>query len=102
MDYLYANRILTDYQHGFRQRRSCESQLIETVRNIADSLDHSGQVDAILLDFSKALDKVDHATLLSKMHAIQGVTPCLVHVVLSRLHPTSRRQRQHIPFTSCS
>ena len=70
MDYLDTNRILTDYQHGFRQRRSCESQLIETVRDIADSLDRSGQIDAVLLDFSKALDKVNHATLLSKMHAI--------------------------------
>ena len=48
MDYLDANRILTDYQHGFRQRRSCESQLIETVRDIADSLEHSGQIDAVL------------------------------------------------------
>ena len=70
MDYLDANRILTDYQHGFRRRRSCESQLIETMHDLADSLGGSGQIDAVLLDFSKAFDKVDYVTRLSKMHAI--------------------------------
>ena len=68
MDFLDANNILTDFQHGFRQRRSCESQLIETVQDIADNLDKSSQIDAVLLDFSKAFDKVDHSTLLSKMY----------------------------------
>ena len=62
IDYLDANRILTDYQHGVRQRRSCESQLIETVRDIADSLDQSSQEDAVLVNFSKAFDKIDNAT----------------------------------------
>ena len=70
MDYLDANKILTDFQHGFRQRRSCESQLIETVTDLANTLDQSSQVDAILLVFSKAFDKVDHTTLLRKMHSI--------------------------------
>ena len=69
MDYLDANRILNDYQHGFRQRRSCKSQLIETVRDIADSLDQSSQEDAVLVNFSKAFDKIDNATRFYRKRA---------------------------------
>ena len=68
MNHLDSNDILSDHQHGFRQRRSCESQLINTLRDFFNCLDMSSQVDAILLDFSKAFDKVDHSKLLLKMH----------------------------------
>ena len=46
------NQILTDCQHGFRKRRSCETQLIMTVDDLARGLNEKQQVDAILLDFS--------------------------------------------------
>ena len=67
INFLDDNDILSDFQHGFRQRRSCETQLINTLRDFSNCLDKSSQVDAILLDFSKAFDKVDHSTLLLKM-----------------------------------
>ena len=73
MDFLDANSILSDFQHGFRHGRSCESQLITTLRDFSNCLNQSSQVDAILLDFSKAFDKVDHQILLSKMEDI-GIT----------------------------
>jgi len=60
-------RILTDSQHGFCKRRSCETQLILTVDDLSRSLDNSEQVDTILLDFSKAFDKVPHRHLLYKL-----------------------------------
>ena len=40
-------------QHGFRKRRSCISQLINTLDDSANCLKNHQQVDAILLDFSK-------------------------------------------------
>ena len=61
------NQILTDCQHGFRKRRSCETQLIMTVDDLARGLNEKEQVDAILLDFSKAFDKVPHQRLLLKL-----------------------------------
>lgn len=61
------NQILTDCQHGFRKRRSCETQLIMTVDDLARGLNEKQQVDAILLDFSKAFDKVPHQRLLLKL-----------------------------------
>jgi hypothetical protein len=52
--------ILTDKQHGFRIRRSCETQLATTIQKIAQNLTSKGQVDVILLDFAKTFDKVPH------------------------------------------
>ncbi|MCG7868954.1 MAG: reverse transcriptase family protein, partial [Candidatus Thiodiazotropha taylori] len=68
MKYLDSHHILCDQQHGFRKRRSCETQLITTVHDLASGLDKRKQIDAILLDFSKAFDKVAHQRLAIKLH----------------------------------
>jgi hypothetical protein len=52
--------ILTDKQHEFRIRRSCETQLATTIQRIAQNLTSKGQVNVILLDFAKTFDKVPH------------------------------------------
>ena len=68
MGHFETNRILCDNQHGFRKRRSCETQLITTIHGIASKLRNGKiQVDVILLDFSKAFDKVPHLRLLHKL-----------------------------------
>ena len=67
MNFFEDNQILCDQQHGFRKHRSCESQLLTTVQDLASGLDNSQQIDAILLDFSKAFDKVPHQRLLIKL-----------------------------------
>ena len=67
MDHLDKNNILNKIQHGFRQKRSCETQLITTINDISNCLNKRGQIDSILLDFSKAFDKVDHLGLINKM-----------------------------------
>ena len=59
--------ILCYSQHGFRKRRSCETQLIETIDDVARHLSDGNQVDVILLDFEKAFDKVTHSRLLYKL-----------------------------------
>ena len=68
MQHFEDNNILTDAQHGFRQRRSCESQLILTVHDLAQGLEDQQQLDVILLDFSMAFDKVPHRRLLHKLN----------------------------------
>ena len=68
MDFLDSKNFLSSVQHGFRQKRSCETQLLTTLRDFSQTLNTSGQTDAILLDFSKAFDKVDHKLLLSKIN----------------------------------
>ena len=68
MKFLESNKILSDHQHGFRKRRSCETQLLITMHDLAAGLDRRQQIDAILLDFSKAFDKVPHQRLAAKLH----------------------------------
>jgi hypothetical protein len=57
----------TQAQHGFRGGHSCESQLTGFIQEISDLVDNHGEVDAILLDFSKAFDKVSHGILVQKL-----------------------------------
>ena len=58
--HLNGNDILYGLQHGFREKRSCETELIEPVEELGRKLSHGHQVDLVLLDFSKAFDKVNH------------------------------------------
>ena len=73
MGYFDENNILVDHQHGFRSRRSCETQLILTYQDLAQTTDKRGQVDMLVLDFAKAFDTVPHQRLLKKL-AAYGVT----------------------------
>ena len=77
--------ILCDNPHGFRARRSCEIQLITTLQSIASQL-RSGkdQVNFILLDFSKAFDKIPHRRLLHKRD-FYGVRDDTLHWIQSFL-----------------
>ena len=74
MKYLRTNNILLDVQHGFKKSRSCETPLITLVNDIVKSLNDEGQLDAALLDFSKAFDKVNHRDLCLKVenYGIRG------------------------------
>ena len=53
---------------GSGEKRSCESQLILTLQDLDSALEENEQIDAILLDFSKAFDKVSHQRLAIKLH----------------------------------
>ena len=68
--------ILYDLQHGFRVKISCETQLIMLVDELAKNMQMGKQTDFILLDFSKAFDKVAHKKLLLKLnqYGIRGDT----------------------------
>ena len=52
-----THNILKDCQHGFRSRRSCETQLVTFIQELADNMPGGGQTDVVLMDFSKAFDK---------------------------------------------
>ena len=67
MTHFEQYHILCDEQHGFRKKRSCESQLLIAVQEFAKTLDDGEQMDCILLDFSKAFDKVPHKRMLTKL-----------------------------------
>ena len=64
-----AQNILYNLQHGFREWRSCETQLIMLIDELSKIMQSRKQTDLVLLDFSKAFDKVEHEKLLQKLHA---------------------------------
>ena len=67
MKHFDLHYIINDAQHGFRKMRSCETQSLVTVHDITKNLALGDQADVILLDFSKAFDKVPHQRLLQKL-----------------------------------
>jgi hypothetical protein len=76
LKHLEKYNILTNCQHGFHARRSCQTQLLTLTHHLASSLDSGIQQDLVILDFSKAFDKVPHQRLLKKLahYGIQGTT----------------------------
>ena len=77
--------ILHEAQRGFRKNRSCETQLILTTHDLAKGLDDKSQIDAVLLDFSRAFDKVPHHRLLQKLdhYGVRGQTSAWISASLS-------------------
>jgi len=77
--FLAERNILNKHQHGFRQKLSCQTQLIEAITDWSTSLNkkHEQKVCAVtvaLFDFSKAFDRVCHERLLKKVdyYGIRG------------------------------
>lgn len=68
--YLEENHLISEFQHGFRNKRSCLTELIDFHNSVLKSLGENHDVDAIYLDFAKAYDKVDHEILLQKVKNI--------------------------------
>jgi retron-type reverse transcriptase len=68
MDHLENNNILYDLQHGFRTSRSCETQLVSFIQELAKNNNHNIQTAIIVMDFAKAFDKVSHKRLLSMLN----------------------------------
>ena len=64
--YLDNNKILYDYQFGFRAGHSTCHALLDTVNTIRGHLDNGSCVLGLYLDLKKAFDTVDHDILLRK------------------------------------
>ena len=86
MPHLDHHKILTDHQFGFRKKRSCETQLLITINELANlkSLDSGKQIDCTLLDFSKAFDEVSHKHHIIKLqhYGVQGPILCWIETFL--------------------
>ena len=99
------NNILSPFQHGFRRNRSCETQLLQFTTDIANILAADKQTDVLVMDFSKALDKVGHGRLLHKLghYGIRGRTQRWIRGFLSGRTQEVVVEGQHsdrVPVTS--
>jgi hypothetical protein len=84
MQHLETNNILYELQHGFRAKRSCESQIISLIHDLSQNNDKNIQTDLIIMDFAKAFDKVPHKRLLYKMKYF-GISEQIINCVKSFL-----------------
>ena len=81
-------------QHGFVNKKSCFSNLLETVDAVINMLESGCPVDIFYFDFSKAFDSVPHYRLLTRLenYGIKGSTLDIIRDFLSgRLLRTSVR-----------
>ena len=68
VSFIERNKILYNYQFGFRKLYSTTMALIEFSDNIHRLLDEGNYVIGIFIDFTKAFDTVDHEILLHKLY----------------------------------
>ena len=55
MKHAATNNIFYQLQHGFREKLSCETQLLEFITDITNRTHQGKQTDVLIMDFSKAL-----------------------------------------------
>ena len=67
MKHFYLHHILNDARRGLMKMRPCEIQLLVTVCDSTKNLALGDQVDAVLLDLSKAFNNVHRQCLLHKL-----------------------------------
>ena len=68
MKHLEENGILREEQHGFRKKKSCETQLLEFIDELLECTEKGKQTNVLIMDFAKAFDKVNHSLLLHKLY----------------------------------
>ena len=68
VSHMDKDNLLYDLQYGFRSKRSCETHLLTLLEDPMRNSLAGSQTDFVLLDFSKAFDKVSHQKLLLKLH----------------------------------
>ena len=90
LKHLAQNNILRSEQHGFREGRSCLTNLLEIVEKWTKILDDGDGIDVAYLDFSKAFDLVSHKHLIYKMSKY-GITNQVLGWVEAFLSQRSQR-----------
>ena len=65
--YLIDNNLISSYQPGFKGGDSYINQLLSITHEIYKSFDEGFEVNGVLLDISKAFDRVLHDGLIFKL-----------------------------------
>lgn len=83
--HIQAHDMLSRYQSGFRCGHSTTTAVLKVHDDIHASIDKRGVAFLLLIDFSKAFDKVSHAKLLRKLSSIFQFSSSAVGLVRTYL-----------------
>jgi len=74
-NFLETNKLLSDYQFGFRSARNTESAVTLFTDEIRLNMNNSKLTGSIFIDLSKAFDTLSHAQILKNLSSsgVQGV-----------------------------
>ena len=87
----YATDLLDARQHGFRNRKSCTTQLVHFADSLAITLNKSERSDVIYFDFAKAFDTVNHDLILHKLKHSFHIDGVLLKFVTSYLKDRTQK-----------
>ena len=90
VNFLESNHLLEDSQHGFRNKRSCLTNLLQFLETVGNNVDDGNPVNVIYLDFKKAFDTVPHKRLIIKLQNL-GICGDLLNWIKEWL--SDRQQR---------
>ena len=68
--FIENNNLITNFQSGFRKKHSTDTAVLEVTDFILNELDKGRHVGAVLIDFKKAFDTIDHLILLKKLFCL--------------------------------
>lgn len=89
-EYLSANNLLSQNQHGFVPKKSCITNLLETIDQISHSMAKGYSVDVLYLDYEKAFDTPPHDLMLHKLSGY-GISNMLLNWINSFLSKRTQR-----------
>jgi ribonuclease P/MRP protein subunit RPP40 len=96
--YLYGQHLITKQQHGFLNKRSKTTNLLESVNDWSLAINNHKNVTVAYIDYAKAFDTVCHSKLICKLSAL-GISGNLLLWIKNFL--SGRTQRTRIGST-CS
>ena len=86
----YFDSLLVTNQCGFRKNLSSQHCLLVMLERIKETIDRGNQVRALLTDFSKVFDCIDHKLLIARLYGYSVLSPTL-NIISSYLkHRTQR------------
>lgn len=90
INFLDRFKLINKTQHGFTNKRSCLTNLLEYVDYVTNIINNGDTADVVYLDLSKAFDKVSHSKLIQKLWRY-GIKNSLLNWIRDWL--TDRKQR---------
>ncbi len=90
MQHLLTNKLIISEQHGFVPKKSCCTNLLETMDLILQAIEDGYPIDIIFLDFAKAFDTVAHTRFNIKLPAF-GIVGKLLNWIKAFLNGRTQR-----------